>query len=75
MKGNHNECLAEIGTVTQAMKVQNALTISAIPSKVIKSRSSRHGCIYAVSYPCGYESDVRELIVKNGISVSRWTKG
>ena len=75
MKGKTNECLAEIGTVTQAMKAQNALTVSAIPSKVIKSRSSRHGCIYAVSYPCGIESDVRDILGKIGISISRWSKG
>ena len=75
MKGKNNECLAEIGTVTQAMKAQSALTMSAIPSKVIKSRSSRHGCIYAVSYPCGYENNVRDILGQLGISINRWTKG
>ena len=74
MKRNFNECFAEIGSVTQAMKAQDILAVAAIPSKVIKSRSSRHGCIYAVSYSCFQENNVRAVLENEKISVRRWTK-
>lgn len=63
MKGIFNECTAEIGSVTQAMRAQDVLGEAAIPAKVIKTQSSsRRGCIYGISYSCAQEKNVRTVL-------------
>ncbi|MBQ8141136.1 MAG: DUF3343 domain-containing protein [Clostridia bacterium] len=75
MKEKNDECSAEIGSVTQAMKAQDFLSAAAIPSKVIKSRSSsRHGCIYGVAYSCSQENNVRAVLANARISVKHWNQ-
>lgn len=64
-------CLAVIGSLTQTMKAQNALTNAAIFSKVEKadSATTRRGCAYALSYPCSQEANVRTVLRNAGIRV------
>ena len=75
MKRNFDECIAEIGSITQALKAQDTLAFASIPSKVIKSRASRSGCIYAISFKCSDESKVRSLLSDAGLSMSRRARG
>ena len=76
MKGFFNECTAEIGSVTQAMRAQDALGAAAIPAKVIKTQSSsRRGCIYGVSYSCAQEKNVRTVLENARIPVKRSISG
>ncbi len=76
MKGNFNECTAEIGSVTQAMRAQDALGAAAIPAKVIKTQSSsRRGCIYGISYSCAQEKNVRTVLDNVRISVKNPRSG
>lgn len=75
MKRNFNECSAEIGSITQALKAQDTLAFASIPSKVVKSRASRNGCIYAITFSCSEEARVRELLTRIGISSRYRTRG
>ena len=73
MKDTLNGCSAEIGSVTQAMRAQNALSAVAIPTKLIKTQSSsRHGCIYGISYSCSQENNVRAILANANIPVRHW---
>ena len=62
-------CLIVIGSLTQTMKAQNALSNAAIFSRVEKadSATARHGCAYALSYPCSQEANVRAVLKNAGI--------
>ncbi len=72
MEKRYNNCSAEIGSVTQAMKAQNALASAAIPSNVIKTQSSSHrGCVYGISFPCAHENNVRTVLTNAKIPVKR----
>ena len=64
-------CLAVVGSLTQAMKAQSVLTQAAIFSRVEKasSASTRRGCAYGISYPCSMGADVRTLLKQAGIRV------
>lgn len=75
MKRNFDECILEIGSITQALKAQDALAFAYIPSKIIKARASRNGCIYAITFPCPEENRVREIISGVGIPTGRRTRG
>lgn len=75
MKRNFDECIAEIGSITQALKAQDTLAFASIPSKVIKSRASRSGCIYAISFPCSEEARTRDILLRSGISSRYRTRG
>ncbi len=73
MTRKHSGCSAEIGSVTQAIRAQNALASAAIPSNVIKSQSSsRHGCVYGVSFSCAQENNVRTVLTNAKIPVRHW---
>ena len=75
MKEMYSECSAEIGSITQAMKAQEALSSAAVPSKVIKSQaSSRRGCVYGVSYSCSQENNVRAILSNARIPVKHWNR-
>ena len=68
-------CSAEIGSVTQAMRVQEILAKSAIPTKLIKTESSsRRGCIYGISYSCAQENNVYAVLEASGVSLKRINK-
>ena len=72
MKGQFYECSTQIGSLTQAMKAQSALSAAAIPSEIIKTESSsRHGCVYGISYSCSQENNVRAVLENANIPARR----
>ncbi len=77
MKGQSYQCSAAVGSVTSAMKAQKILAEAAIPTTVIKSdsSSSRHGCIYGISFSCVQENNVRTVLGKARIPVKQWDTG
>ena len=70
------DCVAEIGSVTYAMKAQRALAQAAIPSAVIKSEKSsgRRGCTYGVAFSCSQENNARAVLASARISVKQWNR-
>ena len=74
MKGQFHECSLSLGSLTQAMKAQSALSAASIPSEIIKAESSsRHGCIYGISYSCSQENNVRAVLANARISTRKRT--
>jgi hypothetical protein len=63
------ECVAVIGSMTQAMRAQSILASAAIRTNVIKADSSKTGggCAYALSYSCEQEDNVRSVLFNAGI--------
>ncbi len=61
---NGRTCVAVIGSMTQAMRAQSLLAASKIFVDVIKADSSetRHGCAYAISYPCLWQGNVKQIL-------------
>ena len=74
MKEFYGECIAEIGSMTQAIKAQRILADSAIPTTVVKSNSmgSGKGCAYGVSFPCQQRENVERICMGAKIRVRRW---
>ena len=64
-------CTATIGSVTGAMRAQNALARAAIPTSVIKEESAR-GCIYSLSFSCVQMNNVRTVLEHERIRVREW---
>ena len=63
MKDPSGMCTLEVGSVTQAMKLQELLSRYAIPSKITKTDSSaRRGCVYALSYACSQKNNVNTIL-------------
>ena len=71
MQSNFNECLAVMGSMTQAMRAQKVLSGAAVRADVVKADSAhtRRGCAYALSYPCAQENNVRTILAGAGIRV------
>lgn len=74
MQDFSRDCFVELGSVTYAMKAQNALSAAAIPSTVMKSESSssRRGCTYGLRFSCLQENNVRTVLAAARIPVKRW---
>ena len=74
MNGFYSECIAEIGSMTQAMKAQGILNNLAIPTTVIKGNSSKNGrgCTYGLSFSCSQGENVRNALANAGVKVRRW---
>ena len=74
MNGFYSECIAEIGSMTQAMKAQSILANSAIQSTVIKGNSAKNGrgCAYGISFSCAQGENVRNALTRAGVKVRRW---
>ena len=74
MNDFYGECVAEIGSMTQAMRAQRILGESAIPTTVVKSGSEKNsrGCAYGVSFKCVQEENVRNILASAGVKVRRW---
>ena len=73
MRPDHSECNAEIGSVTQAMKAQAALSAAAIPSEIIKNESkAKRGCVYSVAFPCAQTNNARIVLEKSRIYARHW---
>lgn len=77
MKNEHYVCSATVGSLTQAMKAQGALSSAAIPSEIIKTEknSSRRGCVYSLGFSCAQEGNVKTVLSAANIRVSSWNKG
>ena len=61
-KKETKECVAGVGTLTQAMQAQSVLASAAVRVEVVKADSRRHGCAYAIQYPCEQEGNVRAIL-------------
>ena len=70
-------CLAVIGSMTQAIRAQRVLANAAVRAEVVKADTgdSRHGCAYALSYPCAQGATVRALLRSNGVRVRAYHGG
>ena len=73
----HYECLAIIGSMTQAMRAQKALANAAVRAEVIKvdSALTGKGCAYAVSYSCLQADHVKMILKGAGIRVRGYYDG
>ena len=71
------ECVAVIGSMTQAMQAQNALASAAIRAEVIKADSSEggRGCAYGVRVSCRQLSNVEAVLRHAGIRVRSYYGG
>ncbi len=75
MKNIHRGCIAEIGSLTQAMRAQKILASAVIPSTVLKlESSSRHGCAYGISFSCEQEANVRHVLESARMAVKQWQR-
>ena len=74
MNGFYSECIAEIGSMTQAMKAQRVLSETAIPTTVVKSNSAKsgRGCAYGISFECAQKENVQNALISAGVKVRRW---
>lgn len=74
MNGFYSSCIAEIGSMTQAMKAQGLLADAAIPSTVVKSNSSKNGrgCAYGISFTCVQSENVKSVLTRAGVKVRTW---
>ena len=67
-------CIAEIGSMTSAMRAQSVLAEAAIPTTVVKTNSAKNskGCAYGISFLCAQTENVKSVLSKSGIKVRRW---
>ena len=69
-------CFAELGSLTAAMKAQEALAAAAIPSSVEKTEnvesSSHRGCAYGLRLSCQQVRNARTVLRAARISVKQW---
>ena len=74
MSKNRGECIAEIGSMTQAMRAQNALAEMAIPSTIVKTNSSKSnkGCAYGLSIDCNQMENAENVFDRTKVRVRRW---
>ena len=74
MSKNQGECIAEIGSMTQAMRAQNALAEMAIPSTIVKTNSSKSnkGCAYGISLDCNQMENAENDFDRTKVRVRRW---
>ncbi len=70
-------CTLYIGSVTQAMRAQEALRRAAIPTYVIKGERGEggtRGCIYGLSYYCTQRENIKTVLSYEKIRVKKWTE-
>lgn len=75
MKGHSGECIADVGSLTLALKAQKLLGTAAIPSAVIKNSSwhkEGRGCSYALRFSCPQSDNVRKVLSDGGVRVREW---
>ncbi len=77
MRELQGDCLAVIGSMTQAIRAQKVLSGAAIRAEVVKSEGGRTlgGCAYALSYPCAQDKNVRTVLQNAGLRVRAFSKG
>lgn len=68
---NYGDCIAVIGSVTQAMRAKSVLESRGLRAEVIKvdSTVTGRGCAYGLMYPCGLEKAVLSTLHASGIRV------
>lgn len=64
-------CTAVIGSMTLALKAQQALATASIRSSVTKvsSSQSHRGCAYGIIYPCIQHNNVMHILSTAGIHI------
>ena len=72
-------CFAELGSLTAAMKAQEALAAAAIPATVEKLESveapaSHRGCVYGIRISCLQERNASAVLKHARIAVKRWNR-
>ena len=69
-------CTAILGSMTQAMGAQSALSEAAIRVSIVKISSSRtqNGCAYGVEYPCTQQRNVAMILERSGVRVREYMK-
>lgn len=74
VEGYGGICFAELGSLTLAMKAQEALAAAAIPCAVEKAEAaaSGRGCAYGIRFSCQQESNVRAVLSAARIPIKRW---
>ena len=74
MSKNRGECIAEIGSMTQAMRAQGALAEMAIPSTIVKINSSKSnkGCAYGLSVDCNQMENAENVFDRTKVRVRKW---
>ena len=74
IRKDRGECVAVIGSMSQAMRAQSVLATAAIPSDVTKLEASslHRGCVFGVRYSCAQENNVRAILASSRISVKEW---
>ena len=67
------DCIAVIGSVTQAMRAKSILAERGIRTEVIKVDSSvtGRGCAYGLMYSCLLDETVRTTLHAAGVRVRR----
>ena len=71
------DCIAVIGSMTQAMKAQAALAEASIRASVTKisSTKSQTGCVYGLDFPCRQADNVRQVLEDAKIPVRQYLGG
>ena len=71
MQDHQKDCIAVIGSVTQAMRAQKVLADAAIRTELTKisKTSDTRGCAYALAYPCAQDGNVKSLLMRAKIRV------
>ncbi|MBE6556770.1 MAG: hypothetical protein E7664_03375 [Ruminococcaceae bacterium] len=70
MPHNNGTVFVAIGSLTQAMRAQEALSRAAIPSTVKKSASARgHGCVHGVQISALQENNAMQVLYAHKIHV------
>lgn len=73
MNESYGTCVAEFGSMTQAMRAQKALATLAIPSTVQKTQSSSgRGCAYGLSVSCAQRENAEMVFAREGVRVREW---
>ncbi len=71
------ECIAVLGTMTNALQAQKTLANAAIFASITKISSSKSakGCTYGVSYPCIQDKNVRTILARSDLAVKKYMGG
>ncbi len=70
--------MALIGSITEAMRVQDILAHTAIPTTVIKNEGGNglgRGCIYGISFSCNQIGNIKTVFAAHKIKVKKWIEG
>ena len=64
-----NECVATLGSVSQALRAQKLLRAVGIRSEILQADGAarRRGCAYALSFPCYQRQNVKSVLDGAGI--------